>query len=529
MNKKLFSSAVALVVSLGIVTQSSAVHADEQKMQLNETYDTPSYIIKNWEAPEALSKKEIALAYIQENSEEFKLFNNTDVSFEVTDETADEETGTHHAKLKQTYKGIPVYGADQTIALEEDNTVTAYFGQVVSDLNVKNNVTDSPISEEKAVDIFKSELENKIGKVNQYDGDIQADRYIYEYEDTFYDTYLVTASTTNPEVGYWHYFIDAANGNIIDYFDATHNVTAFGTGVFGDRQKFEAQAYEGMYRLFDEMRGDGVVTYDNETGVNLDVVSINKMFKDGSAVDAHANAQTTYDYYMDTFGRDSVDDNGQILISAVHVGDNWNNASWNGRQMSYGDGDGERFHPLAAGLDVAAHEMTHGVIQHTANLVYRDESGALNESLADIFGAMVDRNDWLIGEEIMADGTMALRSLEDPAALTERRTQAPYPDHWSLRYTGDLDNGGVHINSSINNKAAYLMSEGGEHYGVTVDGVGREATEQIYYRALDLYLTSSSDFSMMRQAAIQAAGDLYGSNSDQVEAVEQAYNAVGVY
>lgn len=530
-NKKLISSAMALVVSLGIVTQGSAVHADEQKIQLNETYETPSYIIENWEAPndKELSKKEIAMAYIQENSKEFKLLNNADVSFEVTDETADEETGTHHVKLEQTYKGIPIYGADQTIALDKDNTVTSYFGQVVSDLNVKNEVNGTSISEEKAVDIFKRELENKIGEVNQYDGDIQTEPYIYEYEGTFYQTYLVTASTTNPKVGYWHYFIDATNGDIIDHFNAAHNVTAFGTGVFGDRKKFEAQAYEGMYRLFDETRGDGVVTYDNDTGVNLDILSVNKMFKDGSAVDAHANAQTTYDYYMDTFGRDSVDDNGQILISAVHVGDNWNNASWNGRQMSYGDGDGERFHPLAGGLDVAAHEMTHGVIQHTANLVYRDESGALNESLADIFGAMVDRDDWLIGEEIMADGTMALRSLEDPAALIERRTQAPYPDHWSLRYIGDLDNGGVHINSSINNKAAYLVSEGGEHYGVTVDGIGRDATEQIYYRALDLYLTSSSDFSMMRQAAIQAAGDLYGSNSDQAEAVEQAYNAVGVY
>src|SRR5690606_4482356 len=100
---------------------------------------------------------------------------------------------------------------------------------------------------------------------------------------------------------------------------------------------------------------------------------------------------------------------------------------------------------------------------------------------------------------------------------------------WSLRYEGPLDNGGVHINSSINNKAAYLVSEGGEHYGVVVEGVGREATEQIYYRALANYLTRNSDFSMMRQAAIQAATDLYGADSAAVQAVKQAYNAVGVY
>ena len=109
------------------------------------------------------------------------------------------------------------------------------------------------------------------------------------------------------------------------------------------------------------------------------------MFKDGAAVDAHANAQKTYDYFKKTFGRNSVDNKGQQLISAVHVNTNWNNASWNGRTMSYGDGDGILYHNFAGGLDVAAHEMAHGVTQHTANLIYRNESGALNESMSDIF------------------------------------------------------------------------------------------------------------------------------------------------
>ncbi|UJL48359.1 peptidase M4 family protein [Virgibacillus sp. NKC19-16] len=541
MNKGILSFTLATFVSVGVVAQGSAVYAEETKVQLNDTYDTPSYIIENWEAPDGLTKEEIVQAYIKQNSEEFKLESDTNVNFEIIDEQEDQETGTSHFVIVQNYNGIPIYGADQTIALDENNDVTSYFGQVISDLDNENIATQSSVSKEKAVDIFKTELEKKIGTVDQYDGEINVEPYIYEYDDAFYLTYLVTGSTTNPEVGYWHYFIDARNGDIIDSYNAAHtatdttvdngtsSVTAFGTGVFGERQKFVAEAFDDMFRLFDETRGDGVVTYDNTTGTNVDFISRNKMFTDGSAVDAHANAQTTYDYFLDTFGRDSVDDNGQILISAVHVGDNWNNASWNGRQMSYGDGDGERFHPLAGGLDVAAHEMAHGVIQHTAGLIYRDESGALNESFADIFGAMVDREDWIIGDDIMADGTIGLRSMEDPTALIERRTQAPYPDHWSKLYTGDLDNGGVHINSSINNKAAYLMAEGGEHYGVEVNGVGRDATEQIYYRALSLYLTSSADFSMMRQAAIEAASDLYGSNSDAVAAVEGAYDAVGVY
>lgn len=529
MNKKIVSSTLALSLAVGaMIFGGSAVAANDVKMELNKTYETPSYIIENWEAPQGLSKRDIVLAYMESKSDSFKLFqSDPKESFHIIDEQADLETGTHHFKLEQQYDGIPVYGADQTVALDENNNVTSYFGQVVPHLDDQDIATDTNITTHEAINTFKETLEKKIGAVKEYDG-VEVEEYIYEFEDNFYHTYLVTASTVHPKVGFWHYFIDAQTGDVIDHYNAAHEVTAFGTGVFGEKRKFEAQAIDGLFRLYDETRGKGIVTYDQTTNTNVHVTSINKMFKDGAAVDAHRNAQITYDYYMDTFGRDSVDDNGQQLISAVHVGNNWNNASWNGRQMSYGDGDGLRFHPLSAGLDVAAHEMTHGVIQHTAGLIYRNESGALNESFADIFGAMVDRDNWLMGEAIMADGTHALRSLEDPASLIERRTEAPYPDHWSLRYEGNLDNGGVHINSSINNKAAYLVAEGGEHYDVTVNGVGREATEQIYYRALTHYLTRDSDFSMMRQAAIQSATDLFGSNSAEVQAVERAYDAVGV-
>nr|WP_275949847.1 M4 family metallopeptidase [Oceanobacillus jordanicus] len=529
LRQKIGFSTIVLSLSIGIVTHGTTVSAEEANIKLNDTYNTPSYIVEKWDAPGGMTKQEIVRAYFSQNKGDFQLQGNKDVDFEIVEELKDDQTDNSHFKVQQTYKGIPIYGADQTVKLDENNNVTAYFGEVIPELDKKKINMQANLSKSDAIKLAKKEIEKKIGKVKDYDGPLEVEPYIYEYEDAYYYTYLVTASTTEPAVGFWHYFIDATNGKVVDSYNTAHDVTAFGTGVFGDRKMFEAQAFEGKFRLFDVTRGDGVVTYDNTTGTNLDVFSLNKMFKDGSAVDAHANAQITYDYYQDTFGRDSVDDNGQVLISAVHVGNNWNNASWNGRQMSYGDGDGLRFHPLAAGLDVAAHEMSHGVVQHTANLIYRGESGALNESFADIFGAMVDRDDWLIGENIMADGTLALRSMEDPTDLIERRTEAPYPDHWSKRYTGTLDNGGVHINSSINNKAAYLISEGGDHFDVAVNGIGRDKTEQIYYRALSLYLTRSSDFSMMREAAIQAAGDLYGSDSDAVAAVEQAYSAVGVY
>ncbi|MBU5465543.1 M4 family metallopeptidase [Virgibacillus sp. MSJ-26] len=522
-NKKICSSILALSIGFGAAAFSvDSVYAQDNKIQYDDEYKTPSYIIENWEAPHGVSKKEVALSYLEEQ------FGNLNGDFKVIKAEEDEQTGIYHFKLQQLHMGIPIYGAEQTLALDKNNNITSYFGTVVPGIDIKSTNKDTASSKKLAINRAKQAIEHNIGKVEEYDGKINAEPYIYEYEDKFYQTYLVTASTTEPEVGYWHYFIDPYNGRVIDHFNAAEEVTAFGKGVFGNKQKFEVLQIDNLFGMHDTTRGQGVQTFDASDDMAL-VTSVSKMFKDGAAVDAHANAQKTYDYYEDTFDRDSVDDNGQPLLSRVHVGDNWNNASWNGTYMSYGDGDGERFHSLAGALDVAAHEMTHGVIQHTSGLIYRNESGALNESIADIFGVMVQRENWLMGEDIIADGTHALRSLEDPASLIESRTQKPYPDHYSKLYTGDLDNGGVHINSSINNKAAHLISEGGEHYGVQVEGVGREATENIYYYATNHYLTPNSDFSAMRQAAVQSAIELYGENSAEKDAVEQAYNAVGVH
>jgi bacillolysin len=179
-------------------------------------------------------------------------------------------------------------------------------------------------------------------------------------------------------------------------------------------------------------------------------------------------------------------------------------------------------------LDVVAHELTHAVTDTTADLIYQNESGAINESMSDIFGTLVEYDtnnnpDWEIGEDIYTpnQGGDALRSMSDPAKYGD-------PDHYSVRYTGTQDNGGVHINSGIGNKAAYLLSQGGTHYGVKVTGIGTDKTGAIYYRALTQYLTPSSNFSQLRSAAVQSATDLYGAGSAEVASVNAAYNAVGV-
>jgi thermolysin len=204
--------------------------------------------------------------------------------------------------------------------------------------------------------------------------------------------------------------------------------------------------------------------------------------------------------------------------------------------MYYGDGlppnvtyFGQRYNYMSGGLDVVAHELTHGVTDYSSALIYRNESGALNEAFSDIMGTAVeffqqpDKADYLLGEDVVTPG--GIRSMQNPTAYGD-------PDHYSIRYTGSQDNGGVHINSGIANHAFYLAIEGGRHrLGGTVQGVGganRLQIERVFYRAFTSFLTPSATFSQARAATIQAARELYGSGSAVETAVVQAWNAVGV-
>jgi bacillolysin len=227
---------------------------------------------------------------------------------------------------------------------------------------------------------------------------------------------------------------------------------------------------------------------------------------DADADHAYDFTGDTYNYYKNTFGRDSYDNNGAALVSTVHYGSNYMNAFWNGSQMVYGDGL-----PVK---DVTAHELTHAVTEHTANLEYRAQSGALNESFSDIFGVMVDRDDWLIGEELPASilgGKKAIRDMADPASLG----QSAHVQDWVKTCSDDE---GVHTNSGIPNKAYYNIA--------TV--ISKEKAERIFYRALTTYLQPTSSLEDARAAALQSAHDLYGSDSVEYKAVQAGFNDVGL-
>ena len=256
--------------------------------------------------------------------------------------------------------------------------------------------------------------------------------------------------------------------------------------------------------------------------------------------EAYDYSGDTYDFYLELFGRNSLDDAGMALISSVHVGEAdgsdrfqpMNNAFWDGEQMAYGDGDGEVFRCFTRSLDVVAHELTHGVQSFTSNLLYRGQSGALNEHFSDVFGILVrqwrlqetaDAASWLIGTEILVSaptrrgirdmGHPGTAYVDDPYLGTD-----PQPAHMDDIYTGPADSGGVHINSGIPNRAFAALAKalGGHAWGTA---------GTIWYEAM-LQLSRTSQFKDLAAITAQIAGDRFDAATRK--AVKAAWKKVGL-
>lgn len=342
--------------------------------------------------------------------------------------------------------------------------------------------------------------------------------------------YQVELSYSVPKVAHWLINVDAASGKISKKQNILSNAatTGSGTGLNGQTRSLHITKSGSTYSLVDQTHTGKVSTYDaNNTYDNFTLVksSTNKFTKQKqrAAVDAHYFAGQVYDYYLNTFNRDSYDNKGAEIVSYVHVSDPnassngvaWNNAAWTGSEMVYGDGDGKEFSPLSGAKDVIAHELTHAVTEKTAGLAYENQSGALNESFSDAFGYFNDSDDWLIGEDVYTPGKSgdALRSLSSPSTYGQPENMSEYVNSANTQ-AGDW--GGVHTNSGIPNKAVYN----------TVKKIGKAKAEKIYYRALTYYLTSNAQFKDAKEALAQSAEDLYGSS--EKASVEKAWEEVGV-
>jgi len=322
-----------------------------------------------------------------------------------------------------------------------------------------------------------------------------------------------------------------------------------GKGIYVGGVAFTTAAVSGGTTLTDGGRG-GQRTIDmlNRQGGNgQSFVDADDVWGNGSvssrqsaAVDAHYGAERTWDFYRNTYGRNGIKNNGVGALSRVHYGSSYNNAFWSDSCfcMTYGDGVSNS-RPLTE-LDVAGHEMSHGVTSATANLNYSGDAGGLNEATSDIFGTMVeftannaaDVGDYLIGELININGNgTPLRYMDRPSR------DGRSVDCWSTSVAG-LD---PHYSSGVGNHLFYLLAEGsgaktvnGVAYnsptcnGATTSGIGRDAASAIWYRALTVYMTSTTTYPQARAATLEAATDLYGATSPQYTAAAAAWSAVAV-
>lgn len=419
----------------------------------------------------------------------------------------DLQLGFSHVRLDQVHAGLPVFGRQLVVHLDPEGRVVGANGAFQPGIAVG---TEPAITPEQALEAALADLRGEqllpfeLAKIEIHPAPEETRLAIYVDERGGASlVWQVTILTAAP-LGQWSYFINARRGGVVHAIDGVMPIKR--------RRTFTAQ---------NSTRIPGRLLLDE-----------GERSRDPIAQAAHDGAGVVYDYYFSKFRRDSIDGAGMPLVSTINFGSDpqdAENAAWVGEygQMIYGDG-GQIFRPLPYGLDVVGHEFTHGVIQTSADLVYEVQSGALNESYADVFGAMIDSDDWLIGEDVIKSPPYPrayLRSLQDPNAqgaydprdpLRGVGQPATMDEYANLPNSRRADNGGVHINSGIPNYAHFLLAQ----------AVGREKTEQIAYRALTQYLTPTSDFVDAATASARAAADLYGQA--EVDAVRAAFAQVGI-
>lgn len=420
---------------------------------------------------------------------------------------SDQQLGYSNVRLEQVYRGIPVFGRQLIVHLDAQEQIVAVNGHFAPGIHVATQATLTPQQAEQVAlrDLLDGQLEaaERERVTTRVLGE-KTRLVVYADEaDKATLTWSVTIMTESP-LGQWRYFVNARRPAVVHCYDSLN---------------------DAKRRL----------TYTADNGTDIPgrlLIDEGERSRDAVAQAAHDGAGTVYDYYHSTFKRDGVDGRGMPMVSTVHYGSDpqdAQNAAWIGEadQMIYGDG-GSIFRPLAYGLDVVGHEFTHGVVGSTARLVYQGQAGALNESYADVFGALIDRGNWTIGEQIIKSPPYPiayLRSLEDPHARSNYNPNNPLggvgqpaqmSEYASLPNSRRSDNGGVHVNSGIPNRAAFLLAK----------AIGPEKMEQIYYRTLTQYLSPTADFGDAARATVRAAQDLYGAA--EVEAVRAAFAQVGI-
>jgi len=445
-----------------------------------------------------------------------------------------------HVRMDQQYQGVKVFQGEVITHFNGNGTVADVTGQYYGNINIS---TTPKLSEVDAITVAAKDFSHSLSS------EPKSELMVFPQNGKFHLAYrveMVDIDSDSPKATV--YFVNAKNGKVLFQYDNLETTAAVGSGksLYLGTVSINTNSITGGFEMRDTTRG-GTYTTDMKSRTNgsgtiftdADNAWGNFLSSDAAsaAVDAHYGVQLTFDYYKNIHGRNGIANDGKGSLNRVHYSRRYNNAFWSDSCfcMTYGDGDGTTFTPLTC-IDVAGHEMSHGVMARTANLTYSGESGGLNEANSDIFGTCVefyannasDPGDYLIGEKISA------RKLApgDPGAGKYLRSMIhpSYDGASKDYYTSTIGSLDVHYSSGVANNFFYLLSEGGtndtSHLSVT--GITRAKAEKIWYRALTTYFTAGTNYAAARVATVKAAGDLYGAGSVEQNAVASAWTACGV-
>jgi zinc metalloprotease ZmpA len=469
--------------------------------------------------------------------------------------------GTQHVRYDRTYRQLPVLGGDFVVHLAPDGAYKSSSRATRSAISLSSvtPVLSAPNAADLAANALKAANLGETLKKLTAKPQLVVDALHGAPKLAWQTNAAAQDSLGNPVAR--TVLTDARTGAQIDAWDSIEQAAGDGKSLYSGTVPLQTTQSGSTYQLKDAARGN---TYTGDAANKTDLCFLticlsrapSTVFTDAdnhwgtgatsdratAAVDAQYGTDVTWDYYKNVHGRNGIAGDGKGSYNRVHYGTNYNNAFWDDSCfcMTYGDGDGTQLGPLVS-LDVAGHEMSHGVTSKTAALTYSGESGGLNEATSDIFGTLVefyagnssDTGDYLIGEKIVRSGfgRDALRYMDKPSK------DGNSADSWSSS-VGNLD---VHYSSGVANHFAYLLAEGsgaktvnGVSYnsptsnGSTVTGIGRDKLGAIWYRALTVYMTSSTNYAGARTATLNAAKDLYGAGSTEYNAVAAAWSAVNV-
>jgi len=421
----------------------------------------------------------------------------------VVKSTRVDEQGHTHIRYAQTKNGLPVVGHELVVHVDQDGRVYAANGSARDGENVpaQARISREAASEAARRDTQGTGLSAGSAQLVYYRGASSRLELAYEVVVTGEGALLPVRD---------HVFVSARDGSILGRATDIHPAQ--------NRAVYSANNGSSLPGTLRRSEG-GAITGDTHVDDN------------------YGHLGTTYQCYFQNFGRDGYDNAGSQFRSTVHYGSNYVNAFWNGSQMVYGDGDNVDSGPLGKSLDVTVHELTHAVTDYESDLIYSNESGALNEGMSDIFAAyceswtkgwVMDAPVWMIGDDIWTPATPgdALRYMANPTQDGSSK------DYYPERYTGASDNGGVHWNSGIANLAFKLLSTGGTHprgkTTVNVAGIGIQKAGAIFYKANVDLMTASTTFAQAKTYTEQAAELLYGATSAEKASVTQTWQAVGV-